>query len=116
MKFWIRILVNALLFIALAGFFHGGFYVANIWIALIASFVLSVLNTLVKPILTLLSLPITILTLGFFSIIINGIMLELTSVVVGSGFRFSSFGTTILMAILMSIVNAVISNQLGKNH
>ncbi|KRK48070.1 phage holin family protein [Secundilactobacillus kimchicus] len=116
MRFWQRILLNTILFIALAGFFRDSFYVANVWIALIASVVLAVLNALVKPVLALLSLPITILTLGLFSIVINGAMLALTSAVVGSDFHFSSFGATMLIAILMSLVNAVISNQLGRNH
>lgn len=113
MGFWARILINTLLFVAIAGFFQqsGAFYVSSIWIAFLASFVLALLNALVKPILVVLSLPITILTLGLFSIVINAGMLELTSYLVGSvNFHFSSFGMTMLVAIIISLANAVITD------
>ncbi|GAX00941.1 phage holin family protein [Secundilactobacillus silagei] len=116
MKFWVRILINAVLFMALAGFLSTSFYVASPWIALLASFVLSVLDALVKPVLQVLSLPITVVTLGLFSIVINGAMLQLTSILIGHDFHFSSFGTALLVAVLMSLCNAVISNYVGHGH
>lgn len=111
MKYWQVIVINALTFLALSGLLQQSFYVANIWIALAASFVLSILNFAVKPILSLLSLPITILTLGLFSIIINASMLSLTSLLVGSGFQFRTFGTTILVAIILSFVNTFVNSR-----
>lgn len=74
-----------------------------------AALVLAILNVLVKPVIKLLSLPINILTLGLFSLVINGFMLELTSFFVGSGFSFSSFGVAMLVAIAMSIIDIVIN-------
>ncbi|KRL95409.1 phage holin family protein [Levilactobacillus hammesii] len=123
MGFWTRILVNAVIFLALAGFFQssmaGGlqnaFYVSSIGIALLASFVLALLNAVVKPILFVLSLPITVLTLGLFSVVINAIMLELTSWFVGSNFAFSSFWITMMVAVIMSIFNAIISDHFAHN-
>ena len=75
------VIINTVLFIAIAGLLRnsGTFYVASVGVALVASLVLGILNTLVKPILLLLSLPINFLTLGLFSIVINGLMLQLTS-------------------------------------
>ncbi|WP_062903822.1 phage holin family protein [Pediococcus damnosus] len=113
MRFWQRVLVDAILFIALAGFYRnsGSFVVSNVWVALGASLVLAFLNASIKPFLQLISLPITILTLGLFSIVINALILQLTSVLVGpTNFYFSSFGMTMWIAILMSILNAIISN------
>ncbi|QEA32049.1 phage holin family protein [Secundilactobacillus malefermentans] len=110
MKFWMRIIINTLLFIALAGFFKNMFFVSDIWIALVASLILAVLNALVRPILYILSLPITVLTLGLFSIVINAVMLQLTAFFIGNSFRFSSFGASLLMAVLMSICNTIISS------
>lgn len=49
MKFWQGVLINALLFLALSGFFRATFYVESIWIALAASLVLAVLNMSIKP-------------------------------------------------------------------
>ncbi|MFC6274941.1 phage holin family protein [Levilactobacillus tangyuanensis] len=123
MRFWPRIFINAAIFLALAGFFQSSlagsyqhaFYVSGVGIALVASFVLAILNAIVRPILFLLSLPITILTLGLFSVVVNAAMLELTSVVVGSNFTFSSFGVTLLITVVMAIVNAIISDHFARN-
>lgn len=114
MRFWQKIIVNALVFLALAGFLQNMFYVESIWVSLGASIVLAVLNMVIKPILLILSLPITFLTLGLFTIVINAGMLSLTSVIVGSGFEFSSFGATMLVAMLVSVVNMLINSQLRQ--
>lgn len=111
LKWWQRILVNAIIFLALAGFIPG-FYVESIWIAIGASIVLGLLNLLVKPFLLILSLPITLLTFGLFSVVINAIILSLTAAFVGPGFAFASFWTTLLVAVLMSLVNSIIGNWL----
>lgn len=118
MKFYQRVLVNALVFIALAGFMQSShlFYVSSFWVAIIASFILAILNAIIKPILIIISLPITILTLGLFSIVINAAMLELTSVVVGpQSFYFQSFGVTMVVAVIISLVNAVVSKYFNKD-
>lgn len=117
MTFWERVLIDTILFIALAGLFAGTgmFYISSAWIALLASFVLAILNVLVKPILVVLSLPINILTLGLFSIVINGAMLQLTSMFVGPAlFHFSSFWSAMLIAIIMAICNTVITSHQSK--
>ncbi|KRN28488.1 hypothetical protein IV38_GL001490 [Lactobacillus selangorensis] len=114
MRLWQRIVADMLLFLAISGLLPHLLYIRSIWIALIASVVLAVLNALIKPILSILSFPITLLTLGLFTIIINGIMLELTAAVVGAGFYFSSFGAAVLVAILLSIANTIISNHFQR--
>lgn len=114
MKFWQKIVVNALVFLALAGFLQNMFYVESIWVALGASLVLSVLNLAVKPILFILSFPITLLTMGLFTIVINASMLSLTSAIVGNGFEFSSFGAAMLIAMLVSLVNLLLNTQIIK--
>ncbi|OJG20042.1 membrane protein [Enterococcus canis] len=87
-------------------------HVQSIWMAIIASFVLSVLNMLVKPILTILSLPFTLLTLGLFSFVVNALILRLTSFLVGSAnFGFASFWSAILVAVIMSLVNMIVSEH-----
>lgn len=112
MTYFQRLIMNTLTFLALAVVFPGHVYVKGLVAALLASFVLSLLNMLVKPILTLLSLPLTFVTLGFFSFVINGLMLTLTSRLVGGyNFGFSSFGWAILASIILSFVNMVISEH-----
>lgn len=117
MEFIKRVIIDTILFIALAGLFSrtGMFYVNGVGTALLASAVLAVLNVLVKPILLILSLPINVLTLGLFSIVINALMLQLTSSFVGSYyFHFSSFGSAMLIAIVMSICNVIISDHINN--
>lgn len=114
MRFWQKIIVNALVFLALAGFLQNMFYVESIWVALGASLVLSVLNLAVKPILFILSFPITLLTMGLFTIVINASMLSLTSAIIGSGFEFSSFGAAMLISMLISLVNLLLNTQIIK--
>ncbi|MFT8393670.1 MAG: phage holin family protein [Liquorilactobacillus ghanensis] len=111
MYFLQRIIINALVFLATAGFFPQYFHVSSVWVSLIAAIVLGVLNMVVKPILIILSLPITIMSLGIFYFVINGLMLELTSKLIGANFQFSNFGAAILVALILSGVNLVITNH-----
>ena len=113
MGFWQRCLVNALVFLATAGFFPDALHVANVPTAFLAAIVLGLLNMSVKPILLVLSWPITVVTLGIFYLIINGLMLELTSVVMGGLFQFSSFTSAFMIAIVLSIVNLIITDHLS---
>ncbi|WP_064093036.1 phage holin family protein [Rossellomorea aquimaris] len=107
MRWIIGILINAVIFIALAGFFEG-FEVTGIGAAIGASFILSILNVLVRPILILLTLPVTILTLGLFLFVINAITLLLTDGLMGSSFELSGFAMAFLASIILSIANIVI--------
>ena len=92
------------MFLALAGFFKG-FVIDSIFTALLAAVIFGILNTLVKPILVLLSLPITVLTLGIFYFLINGLILYMTSALV-SGFTISSYGLAFLLSFIISLVNS----------
>lgn len=116
MNFLTNIIVNALIFVALSGFWPTSFHVSSIWVALGAAVVLAILNVLVKPIIKLFSFPITIVTLGLFSLIINGFMLEITSWIVGSQFWFSSFWVAVGIAILMSLISMVINGFFASSH
>jgi putative membrane protein len=112
MKWLFGILINAVLFMALAGYFHDQYYLAGFTAALEASFILSILNVLVRPLLILLTLPATVLTLGLFLFVINAITLEITDSLMGSAFEISSFGMAIFAAIVMSIINLVVQKMI----
>lgn len=75
----------------------------------VAAIVLGVINALVRPILTLLTLPITILTLGLFYLLINGFTFYLATKVV-PGFTVSTFWWAVLGALLVSIVSAFVGS------
>ena len=112
MTYFQRLVVNTLTFVSLSVMFPNMVFVKSIWMAVIAAFVLSILNMLVKPVLSLLSLPLTFLTFGLFSFVVNAAILRMTSFFVGDvNFGFSSFGAAVLMAVVMSIVNAIVSDH-----
>ncbi|MBU6491015.1 phage holin family protein [Patescibacteria group bacterium] len=74
--------------------------------ALIAAVVLGALNLLIRPILFILTLPINILTLGLFSLVVNALLVMLTTFLV-PGFSVAGFWTALLFALVLSIVNWV---------
>jgi putative membrane protein len=75
--------------------------------ALIAGLVFGVLNAIVRPILFWLTIPFTILTLGLFLLVLNGIIFALAAKLV-DGFQLKSFFSAIIGAILLSLTNSVL--------
>ncbi len=73
-----------------------------------AALVLGILNAIVRPILILLTLPITILTLGLFLLVLNGLLIWLTSRVV-EGFYVANFLSAVYGAILMTVISFVLN-------
>lgn len=117
MGYFQRLLVNTITFMALAYLFPNMLYISGFMTAFLASFVLSFLNGFVKPVLHILSLPITILTLGLFSLVINGLMLQLTSFIVGPGrFYVDGFWSAFMIALILSLVNALVSSKEAERH
>jgi len=75
---------------------------------LVAALVLGFLNAVVKPVLVLLTLPLTIVTLGIFYLILNGVMFALGSVLV-PGFHVAGFGAAFLGALVMGLCSMLIA-------
>lgn len=88
-----------------------GIAVASFGSALIAALVLGLLNTIVKPILTLLTLPITIVTLGLFLFVINALVFWLAGSVL-DGFKVNGFWWAMIGAIVYSLVSGLLSRLL----
>ena len=82
--------------------------------ALLAVFILSIMNLLVRPILQLITLPITILTFGLFSFIINAFTFQITSYIV-SGFVIDSFWGALIGSLLLSLIQSLLIKQSKKN-
>lgn len=112
----IQILVNmAALWVAVQ-LVDGITFYGEWWKLLLVAVVFSLLNTYVRPILRILSIPITILTLGVFLLVINALMLLLTSAVSGAlnlGFTVEGFGAAFLGAIVVAIVGLLLSMLIG---
>ena len=105
MSLLIRWLINAMALLAIP-YFMKSVYVDNLVTALIAALALGFLNTLIRPILLLLTLPITLLTLGLFALVINGLMFWLAAQFI-QGFSVTSFGAAFIAALLFSVVTTI---------
>src|SRR5579884_1211422 len=102
-----RLLINWIVdaaAIIIAAYLLPGVHINNFLTALIAAVVLGIINVLIKPVLLLLTLPITILTLGLFALVINGLLILLASAIV-PGFHVDGFLWAVLFSIVLSIVN-----------
>ncbi|WP_209020004.1 phage holin family protein [Allopusillimonas soli] len=89
-----------------------GITVASFGSALVAALVLGLLNTLVKPVLVLLTLPITIVTLGLFLLVLNALVFWFVGSVL-KGFQVNGFWWALLGAIVYSIVSGLLSRLLS---
>lgn len=90
-----------------------GIHVDSFGAALIAALVIGILNVLVRPILVLLTLPVTVVTLGLFLLVINGITLRLAANLV-AGFSVSGWTSAIIGAIVLTIVTSIGNNLLKE--
>ncbi len=90
-------------------YFVAGITVNSMITAVIVSACLVFINMVVKPIVTILTLPINILTLGLFSIVLNGIFFWLVAQII-TGFTVASFTAAIIGALVISIINWIISH------
>jgi putative membrane protein len=106
MGFIVRILISAVA-VFIAAYFVPGVVVDGFGTALVVAIVLGLLNAFIKPILTILTIPITILTLGLFLVVINVLMIYLTDYLV-DGFRVSGFIAALLFSIVVSVVGWLI--------
>jgi len=79
---------------------------------LLATLVIGLLNSFLRPVIILLTLPVTMMTLGLFTLVINGLMFYLASHMV-SGFHLNSFGTAFLAALLFSLISFVLNMLFG---
>jgi putative membrane protein len=106
MKILVRwgLLAAALLLVA---HLYSGVSVASFTTALIAAFVIGLLNTLVRPLLVLLTLPVTLLTLGLFLFVINALMFWAAASVL-DGFAVTGFWAALIGSVLYSLCSIVI--------
>lgn len=103
MGFVVRALLNAAT-IALAAAVLPGIRLDGVWPALLAGVVLGLVNALVRPVLIILTLPLTLLTLGLFLLVLNGLCLALTAWLV-PGFDIDGLLAAVLGALVISVVS-----------
>jgi len=106
MNFLVRILVTAVVAFGLSSVMRG-IHIDTFWTAIWLSVVLAILNALLKPILIILTFPITLLTLGLFLFVINAGIVLLAGKFV-DGFRVDGFGWALLFSLLLSILTSLL--------
>jgi putative membrane protein len=112
MNLLLRWLVNTIaLFIVVTVVPH--FHYRSIVTLAIAALVLGLLNAIVRPVLFVLTLPLTIVTLGLFLLVLNGMVLELVAWVV-PGFRIDSFGWAVVGALLLTVIS-FFTSRIGES-
>ncbi len=111
MRFLLRVLAAALGFWIASRLVHG-VHVSGVASLLLAGLVLGILNALVRPILTILTLPLTILTLGLFLLVVNGVTVWLVTVFI-HGVRIPGLWPAVLTSIIISVTSWVAGAVLG---
>lgn len=106
---WIlTLLLNSVSLIIVSHLFDS-FYLEGFGTAILASFILSVLNLLVRPVLIVLTLPLTALTFGLFLFVVNAVTLMITQGLIGENFIIDGFGTAIIAAIILALLNLILN-------
>ncbi|HEX6192722.1 MAG TPA: phage holin family protein [Chitinophagaceae bacterium] len=113
MNFLLKILIIAGVSFGLANIL-GGVHVTDFWTALVFAVVLAILNVIAKPILILLTLPVTLITLGLFLFVINALIVLLASKFV-EGFSIDNFWWGLLFSLLLSLIMSFIDKQVDKD-
>ena len=109
--FLIRLLINAAA-LAVAAWLLPGIRVDNVQALLLAALIFGLVNATVKPVLALLTCPLFLLTLGLFTLVLNALMIGITSWIaerVDVGFRVDGFRDALIGAVIVSVVSWVLS-------
>lgn len=112
MKLIAKWLLSASALLALT-YLYSGVDVTSFGSALVAAFVIGLFNTIVRPILVILTLPVTVVTLGLFLFVINALMFWAASGVL-EGFQVSGFGAALIGSIVYSVFGLVIESALER--
>ena len=117
MRFLIRLVVNALALAFVTWLLSGISLTGDttdrkVLVLIVVALIFGIVNAVVKPVFTLVTAPLVLLTLGLFLLVINALMLLLTSWVaglVGLGWQVDGFGTALLGAIIVSVVSFILN-------
>ena len=114
MRLIVSWIINAVALLALP-YLMRSVEVDSFGVALIAALVLGLVNALIRPLLVLLTLPVTLLTLGLFVLVINGLLFWMVAQLIG-GFHVAGFWSAFRAAILYSVISWALSALLLKKN
>jgi putative membrane protein len=105
MKFLVQIIISALA-VMVTQYILPGIVVDTFFTGIMVALILGLFNTVLRPILVLLTLPITVVTLGFFLLVINAFLIMATASLV-DGFHVSGFWSAVFFSLILSFVTSV---------
>ncbi len=108
MNFLIKLLISSLAVI-LASYLLPGVAVDNFLAAVLVALVLSLLNITLKPLLVLLTIPLTVFTLGLFLLVINAVIILIADAFV-PGFMVDGFWWALLFSLILALINSLLSD------
>ena len=114
-NFLLRLIVYAIAIVVVAKLLPGIRVHNSVGSVLLVALIFGIVNALVKPIVKFLTCPLVLLTLGLFSLIINGLMLELTASLSNGALVVENLGWAIVGAILIAIISVILERILGVN-
>ncbi len=108
MSILINWVISALVILVVA-YVLPGVMVSGFFVALVVALVLGLINALVKPVLVMLTLPVTVLTLGLFIFVINALLIMLAAAIV-PGFQVDGFLWALVFSLILSVVHSFVKN------
>lgn len=108
----VRFLLSGLA-VLLTAYLLPGVHVEHYGYALLVAAVLAIVNFIIKPILVVLTIPITVLTLGLFLLVINALMILLVDSLI-DGFRVDGFWWALAFSLILSVFNSLFSDLAGE--
>jgi putative membrane protein len=111
MGFIIKVLITAVA-VYLAAYLLPGVNITDVKNTIIVALVLALLNTFIKPILVILTIPITLITLGLFLLVINALMVKWAASLV-SGFTVDGWFSALLVSLIVTVVSYILNGLVG---
>lgn len=111
-KFFIKVVINILALVVVSSLFDG-IIIKDILTLLAVAVVMGILNSIIKPILMIITLPFTVATFGIFLLIVNGFVLWLASALI-NGFIILNFSVAVWGALVLSIISMIVENMFTK--
>lgn len=106
MDFIVKLLLNAIA-VVITAYILPGVQLQGFEYAILLAAVLALLNVSIKPVLLILTIPATVLTLGLFILVINAVMILIADWIIPAGFNVNGFWWAFLFSIVLSIINSI---------
>lgn len=111
-SFLVRILITSFA-VLITGYLLPGVHVDNFLTALILALVLALMNVTLKPLLIILTIPFTVVTLGLFLLVINAVVILISDAII-PGFIVDGFWWALLFSLVLSLINTIFQNIADK--